>query len=88
LSFSIIFSSGIDNFPHLLTLGAYPEAHVDINLSNDDKTVHPPEHDAPANQKVLAGDDIGDVGASSAEPTFPGLIRSDMPEKSKPFVVD
>jgi hypothetical protein len=37
-----------------------------------------------ADQKVLASDDTRDVGASSTKPNTPSLIRSDIPEKSKP----
>jgi hypothetical protein len=61
---------------------------VDINLFNDDEIVHPPEPDAPADRKVQAGDDVGDVGASSVESNALGPIGSGVPEKSKPFAVD
>jgi hypothetical protein len=67
--------------------GAYPEARLDINLSSDDEIVHPPESDAPADQKVQAGDDVGGVGASLAK-LNPNSIRSGMLKKSKPFITD
>jgi hypothetical protein len=61
---------------------------VDINLSSGDETMHQLEPDAPTNQKVLAGNDTGDMGAYSAEPTAPAPIGSSMPEKSKPSAAD
>jgi hypothetical protein len=61
---------------------------MDINLSSDDEAVHPPEPDAPIDQKVLADDDIGDVKASSVEPTALGPIGSGMSETSKPSAAD
>jgi hypothetical protein len=70
-------------FPIYEPKGLTPEAHMDINLSNDDETMHPPEPDALATQKVPVGDDAGEKGATSAEPTAPGPIGSGMPEKSK-----
>jgi hypothetical protein len=71
-----------------MNLGAYPEVRLDINLSSDDEIVHPPVSDAPADQKVQAGDDVGGVGASSVELNAPNSIRSGMLEKSKPFITD
>jgi hypothetical protein len=61
---------------------------MDINLSSDDETTHPLKSDASADQKVLASNDTGDMGASSAEPTTLGPIGSDMPHKPKPSAVD
>jgi hypothetical protein len=61
---------------------------VDINLSSDNETVHSSEPDTPADQKVLAGDDTGDVWVSSIEPTAPGPIGSSMFEESKPSTTD
>jgi hypothetical protein len=61
---------------------------MDINLSSDDEIVHPSDPDASANQKVLAGDDTGDAGASLAEPTAHSPFGSDMPKKSKPSTTD
>jgi hypothetical protein len=60
----IIFSSGIDNFPCSVNRGGYPEACVDINLSSDDEVVHPSMPDAPTDQKMPAGDDGSDEGAT------------------------
>jgi hypothetical protein len=68
--------------------GAYPEAHANINLSNNDETVHLLEPDALTSHKVLAGNDTRDVGSSSAKPTAPGPIGSSVIEKSKPFTAD
>jgi hypothetical protein len=75
-------------FPIYEPKGLTPEAHMDINLSNDDETMHPLEPDALATQKVPVGDDAGEKGATSAEPTAPGPIRSGMPEKSKASATD
>jgi hypothetical protein len=61
---------------------------VDINLSSDDEIVHPPEPDVPVDDKILAGDDTGDVGVSSVEPTAPGSIGTGVPEKSKSPTAD
>jgi hypothetical protein len=61
---------------------------MDINLSSDDETMHLLVLDAPVDQKVSTGDDTGDDGATSAEPTTPRLIRSDMLDKSKPYAAD
>jgi hypothetical protein len=61
---------------------------VDINLSSDDEATHLPMPDAPANQKMSAGDDTGDEGATSIKPTAPGPIRSGMLVKSKHSAID
>jgi hypothetical protein len=53
--------------------GAYPEAHMDVELSSDDD-VPVAKPDAPANQKVQASDDTGDGGVSLVEPTTPNPI--------------
>jgi hypothetical protein len=46
--------------------GAYPKAHVDVNLSSDDDIVTTWKPNASAGQKAPAGDDVGDDGSSSA----------------------
>jgi hypothetical protein len=61
---------------------------VDVNLSSDEETTHPMLSDVAADQKVLAGDDTGDDGATAARPTAPGLIGSGMLEKAKPSTAD
>jgi hypothetical protein len=61
---------------------------VDVNLSNDDDTITTPKPDVPAAQKASTGNDTGDDGASSAEPTVPNLISSSTPKQSDPFAVD
>jgi hypothetical protein len=61
---------------------------MDINLSSNDEVEHPTMPDAPADQKMSAGNDAGDEGVTSAEPTAPGLIGSSVPEKSKPSATD
>jgi hypothetical protein len=58
---------------------------VDINLSSNDETMHPPDPNTSIDQKVLADDDAGDVGASSVEPNTPSPIGFDMPERSRPI---
>jgi hypothetical protein len=84
----IIFSSVIDKCICLRTQGAYPKAHVDATLSSDDDTVPLPNSDVSGDQKMPAGNDAEDDGATSAEPTAPGPISSDVPEQSKPYAVD
>jgi hypothetical protein len=61
---------------------------VDVTLSSNDDIIHPLEPDALDDQKVSAGDDIGDDGATSTEPTAPGLIKSGMAKQSKPSAAD
>jgi hypothetical protein len=61
---------------------------MDITLSNDDDTMHQPELDASADQKVPAGDDAEDDGATSAKPIAPNLIKFGVPEQSKPSATD
>jgi hypothetical protein len=51
---------------------------VGINLSSDDDTLHLLEPDALADQKVLAGGDVGDDGATSTEPTAPIIFSSSL----------
>jgi hypothetical protein len=84
----IIFSSVIDKCICLRTQGAYPKARVDATLSSDDDIVPLPNSDVLGDQKMSAGNDAEDDGATSAEPTAPGPISSDMPEQSKPSAVD
>jgi hypothetical protein len=58
--------------------GGYPKVHIDVELSSDDDDDDVPtsKPDAPVDQKVQAGDDTRDGGASSVEPTAPILISS------------
>jgi hypothetical protein len=62
-------------FPACEPREAYPEIIVDVNLSSDDET-------------MPAGDDTRDERATSAEPTTPGPIITNVPEKSKPSATD
>jgi hypothetical protein len=50
--------------------------------------VHLSEPNAPVDQKVSAGDDAENNGATSVEPTAPGLISSLVLKQSKPFAAD
>jgi hypothetical protein len=49
---------------------------MEVELSSDDDDVPRLKPDAPTDQKVQAGDDTGDGGASSVEPTAHNLISS------------
>jgi hypothetical protein len=82
------FLLALITFPYFLTEGAYPKALVGVNLSSDDETVHLLGPNALADEKVLAGGDVGDDGATSTEPTASDQIGFAMLERSKPSVTD
>jgi hypothetical protein len=84
----IKLSSITDKLVGFQTQGAYPEAHVDVNLSNNDDTITAPKPDMSTDQKGAAGDDAGDDGVTSAELIPPGPINSAVPEQSKCFITD
>jgi hypothetical protein len=61
---------------------------VDINLSSDDDTITASKPNAQTGQKVPAGDDAGDDGASSTELTTPNPTSSSVPRQSYPSAAD
>jgi hypothetical protein len=61
---------------------------MDVNLSSDDDDVPMPKPNVSDDQKASAGDDAGDDGATSVEPTAPNPIRFGVPESYKPSAVD
>jgi hypothetical protein len=66
--------------------GPFPYVIVDVVLSSDDDEVaHPPEPDALVDRKVSAGDDVRDVGITSAEALVPGQIGTSAPGNPSPL---
>jgi hypothetical protein len=84
----IILSSVTDKLVDFQTHGAYPKAHMDVNLSSDDDIITASKPDTPTGQKGSAGDDTGDDGVTLAEPITLGPISSVMPEQSKPSITN
>jgi hypothetical protein len=73
----VFFSTVTNEIICLQTQGLYPEAQIDVGVSNDEDVG--PMPNTPADQKkASAGVDAGDKGASSAEPSAPNPISSSM----------
>jgi hypothetical protein len=56
-----------------------------LSSDDDDDDAHLPEHDALADQDVLAADDARGTGTTSAEATVPGLARAGLPGTIRPL---
>jgi hypothetical protein len=59
-----------------------------LSSDDDDDDAHLPEHDALADQDVLAADDARGTGTTSAEATVPGLARAGLPGTIRPLAAD
>jgi hypothetical protein len=65
--------------PFFLCLqGVYPKVAIDVDVSSGEDDV----------TNKLAGDDVGDEGASSAKSVAPSPIRSDVLGQTDPYVID
>jgi hypothetical protein len=61
---------------------------VDVNLSSDDDIITASKPDVSVDQKASTGNDVGDNGASLAEPTAPNPISFGVLKQSDPSAVD
>jgi hypothetical protein len=84
----IISSSDTDNFLPYKLRGPYPELVIDVVLSHGDEATHPTKSNILVDQKVLAANDVEDVGTASAETFVLGPIGDNEHGKPKPSIAD
>jgi hypothetical protein len=60
---------------------------MDVEVSSGDDAELGPKPNAPAKRKASADDDVGDEGASSADPHALNLISSSAPKQSDPSAI-